>query len=115
MSDQFSYNQFNPSSSEDQKKWNEWVLGNMDQSGGSIPGNGLDHTQFVPPAKEKVPVGYLIAVILLTVIIVVQIIILVGLLRPASKTSSFNTTEVSVVTACSEFHEVKPDRLCGRC
>ena len=115
MSDQFSFNQFNTNSPQNQEKWNEWVFSNMDQSQGPIPGNGLDHTQFDPPVKEKVPVGYLIAVIMLTVIIVVQIIILVGLLRPASRTSSFNTNEVSVVTACSEFHEVDPDRLCGRC
>lgn len=105
MSDQFSFNQFNTNPSQNQEKWNEWVFSDMDQNSGPIPGSTPEKTQVEPTAKEKVPVGYLIAVIILTVIIVVQIIILVGLLRPAPGTSSFNTNEVSAVAACSEFRE----------
>lgn len=105
MSDQSFYNQFNTNSPQDQQKWNEWVFNNMNQ--GSNQGPSLTGQ----PAKEKLPVGYLIAVIILSVIIVIQIVFLVRLLRPASGAHSFNTNEFSAVVADYEFIETEPNSL----
>lgn len=105
MSDQSFYNQFNTNSPQDQQKWNEWVFNNMNQGSGPIAGSNQGSFPTGQPVKEKLPVGYLIAVILLSIIIVVQIIFLVRILRSSSSAHSTNPNEVSYISSVMEYNE----------
>ena len=111
MSDQSFYNQFNTNSPQDQQKWNEWVFNNMNQGSNPIPGSNQGPSLVGQPVKEKLPIGYIIAVIILSVIIVIQIVFLVRLLKPASGAHSFNTNEFTAVAADNEFIEEEPNSL----
>ena len=105
MSNQFFHNHFKTNSPQNQQNWNEWVLDSTNQNDGSNHGIIRGHVLPHQPGKEKLPVGYLIAVIILCIIIVVQIIVLLGILQPSSSAHMIDPNEASYFSSIIESNE----------